>query len=182
MSELTRDHVTELQQITEFLERAQRLGVYLPVPTIDLGDQVKFRFSPYALENWYTLSEERRSEMVVEQFKAAAKAIGGRWAKNDPKASQYDDNVYLFTHDGVFFGDSTKLVLAMDRDMICERVQVGTETKVIPAVEAQPERTEEVPIFERECKPLNTRTEAVMANLAAELESGEDVVDAEVVA
>jgi hypothetical protein len=47
-----------------------------------------------------------------------------------------------------------RLTVTVTRDAVCERVVVGTETRTIPAVEAQPERTETVEKVEWRCQPL----------------------------
>lgn len=47
-----------------------------------------------------------------------------------------------------------QLLVQVRRDAVCERVVVGTETVTIPAVEAQPARTEEREVVEWRCQPL----------------------------
>lgn len=180
MSELTRFKIQQLQAAHLFLEALADTGVWFPEPTITLGESgmIKFIFSEYDLPDAWMLSSEARQKPTVDRFKAAARAIGGRWMKNDPKASTYDDSWYVFTNDQKQAG--LKIVLVMERDMVCERVQTGTEKVTIPAIQAQPERVEERPVYERECKPLFRDTEREIDRLADELEA-QTVVDAEIV-
>jgi hypothetical protein len=69
---------------------------------------------------------------------------GGKWQKTEHGG-------YL-TLDGMCAG--LPIDLWLDRAEVCERVVVGTETVVIPAVEAQPEREVERPVIEWRCAPV----------------------------
>lgn len=173
MSTLTPEYVQQLRVTAEFLDRVSQLDVWLPEPSI-APDEIEFTFRPIGLpfDVWARLSGEERVQHVIEAFKSAARAIGGRWEKNDPKASSWDDQQYIFTNT-VSIG-TAKLRLRMDRDLICERKVVGTKEVVKPAVEAQPERVVVEEIYERECKPLfaNAERELDAAMLALEAEEG----------
>lgn len=75
--------------------------------------------------------------------------IGGKWSK-----SAFSDTFSLYQYgwgatDEVPMGIS--LSIHAPREAVCVKRVTGTETKVIPAVEAQPERTEEVEIVEWDC-------------------------------
>jgi hypothetical protein len=178
---LTKNQVAEYREVADFLDEALGQGVDLPLPAHIVGNRLQFTFSGYQLDGWYLMSEDERSKAVVAWFRRVARGLGGKWSKNDPKSSTYDDQNYQFTSESKTFGDgSTVLVLSMDRDMICERVQVGTEKKVIPAVEAKPETVIDAPVFERECKPLFENQEKELDEAMKSLESG-DVVEGEVV-
>lgn len=78
--------------------------------------------------------------------------IPGTLSKNDPDASSYDSTYYILTS-SVKFGPFT-LRICSERSTVCERVQTGMTTVVVPAVEAQPKRVEKVPVFEYVCSPL----------------------------
>lgn len=165
----------EQQEITlEFVKRAASLGVWLPEPAIYTWE-IEFSFNRYQLPNdlRISLSEEEQNRAVVERFKAAARAIGGRWQKNDPKASNYDDTWYTFTNDQMI--GNAQLRLRMERDVICERIPVGKKTVVKPAVAAKPEEVVEEVVYERECKPLFKNAEAELEAAMKELETNEVV-------
>lgn len=72
------------------------------------------------------------------------RTIGGTWEKS-PVSGYYQLRRRI--------GDLTLIVTA-DREQVCERVVVGTQTVTVPAVEAQPERTEEIEIVEWRCEPI----------------------------
>jgi len=82
-----------------------------------------------------------------EQAAAFTRAIPGKVDKQ-PRGDAFD-----------LVGKIRGLAVCMilDRDQVCERVVVGTETVTVPAteaVEAQPERVEEREIVRWECMPI----------------------------
>jgi hypothetical protein len=79
-----------------------------------------------------------------------AKHFPSAWAKNDPNASDHDAMLYKL--EGRWEGIPVRVITS--RDGVCQRVQVGTELVIIPAVEAAPETVEERPVFEYQCEPL----------------------------
>ena len=81
-----------------------------------------------------------------------ARAIPGTMAKNDPKESSFDEKYYELTSN-IKVGKFTVTVSAY-RSSVCERVQTGTETVVVPEVVAVPEHTIERPIYAVNCSPL----------------------------
>lgn len=94
---------------------------------------------------------------VIEFFPlgAAETALTARllptgWEKNDPNKSAYDAQYYRLT--GAWEG--VELIILENRAAVCERVQVGVEKVVVPAVEAVPEHEVERPVFEFKCEPL----------------------------
>lgn len=101
----------------------------------------------------YYLHLDTRDLSFVEQ-KAVARqiirAVGGDWAK---RASEQQFE-YTATRDGVDF------VVLVAREAVCERIVTGIETVTVPAVEAQPERTEVVETVEWRCLPLLADEEA----------------------
>jgi hypothetical protein len=72
------------------------------------------------------------------------KTLGGKWDKGE---REKDFDFYQSR-------DLLDLHIQVDRPAVCERVVVGTETRTVPAVEAQPERTETVEKVEWRCQPL----------------------------
>lgn len=77
------------------------------------------------------------------------RAIGGKWDKGG-----YGSTFQLSRYAG--WNDCLTVTISSDRGEVCKRVVVGTETKTIPAVEAQPERTEVVEKVEWVCGDLLT--------------------------
>jgi hypothetical protein len=77
-------------------------------------------------------------------MKQIRQSFGGIWEK---------------AHAGTYFylrqeHEGLRLTITTDREQVCERIVVGTETVTIPAVEAQPERTEVREIIEWHCEPV----------------------------
>jgi hypothetical protein len=178
MNTKAHDTAARLRALTDFLD--QLPDDFEQQPSIaPNGSYVLFSFNTWSLPCTFwgrDHTDDTRGAEIKRRFKETARVIGGRWAKNDPKKSAYDDENYIFTH---AFGlpvpesdvdEVIEIRLIMPRDLVCERVQVGTEEKVVPAVEAQPERVEKVPVFERDCKPLFAEP-AELDKLAAELEA-----------
>ena len=81
---------------------------------------------------------------------ATAKLLPTGWTKNDPTASAYDADYYKLT--GSWEGIT--LTVLENRSAVCERVQVGTEKVIVPAVKASRATVEERPIWEFKCEPL----------------------------
>lgn len=73
------------------------------------------------------------------------KAIGGCWTKRG------GDQWFVLERRAV---GGIKFTVQVEREQICERIVVGTETVVVPAVEARPERTEVREVVEWRCEPL----------------------------
>ena len=154
MSELNNARVDDYIEFVDFITKLRASAdVWIPVPTFTPGGELQFSFYSHDINNDWRLSDDARNKAVVDRFKGVARAIGGRWAKNDPKSSRYDDASYTFTNETVTIGGA-KVLLLMERDTVCERIPVGSTTKVIPAREAQPERIEEEIVYVRECKSL----------------------------
>lgn len=71
--------------------------------------------------------------------------IPGTWERDE----LFDDEARWIQQRGLITLD-----VSVKRDLVCERRVVGTETVTIPAVAAQPERTETRDVVEWDCKPL----------------------------
>lgn len=112
----------------------------LPVPTVH-----------EAMVSWrlYEWEHDRPLREVAADIR---RTIGGTWAK-----SSSDHSFNLTTK-----VDDVDYVIFVEREQVCTRRVVGTETVTIPAVEAQPERTEEREVVEWDCAPV-LATERVSA-------------------
>jgi hypothetical protein len=88
------------------------------------------------------------SDDTRDDQKAAAqqiiRAVGGEWRKKP-----WDDR---FDFEREFCG--IKVEIYASREQVCTRRVVGTETVTVPAVEAQPERTEVRELVEWDCTPV----------------------------
>jgi hypothetical protein len=124
------DYIEGLRKLADLLESTPDL----PTPYLD---DHSVRWSDY-----YSAANVAR----------LAALIPGTMQKNDPDASDYDRTYYRLTSD-VKLGPF-ELTVTSYRDSVCERVETGTKTVVVPAVEAEPARIEKVPIYEYVCKPL----------------------------
>lgn len=132
----TADLASNLRDVADLL--AAHSG--LPAPCV-------FAYSGGRVDvSWHLMNEEDSKDDQKAAALAIRKAIGGTWTKN-PWGDRFD---FMRKH-----GDLTLQILA-ERDQMCERVVVGTETITIPAVEAQPERTEEREVVEWRCDPVLT--------------------------
>lgn len=123
---------------TEYIDRLRKLA--------DLLESTPDLILPYGVE---------KGEIIFYPFGAAetastAKLFPTGWQKNDPNRSDYDAQYYRLT--GSWEG--VKVTITENRGAVCERVQVGTETVTVPAVEAQPETVVERPVYEFKCEPL----------------------------
>lgn len=95
--------------------------------------------------NWQLMNDEATKHNQKEAAQQILRAIGGKWNK-DPWGDRFDfERLY---------GDGIKLQIFTHREQVCTRRVVGTETVTIPAVEAQPERTEEREVVEWDCEPV----------------------------
>lgn len=75
---------------------------------------------------------------------AIVRAVGGTWEKE-----AWGDDFRFAADLGPLRFD-----VRVKREAVCERIVTGTETITLPAVEAQPERTEEREVVEWRCEPL----------------------------
>lgn len=110
-------------------------------PDVPVDEWEHPRITTYA--SWHTDPDTDEKGVL----RRAAKAMGkGKKSYSDTQITLESE----LPHGGVY-------QIVASREKTCERVQVGTETVTIPAVEAreaQPERTEERPKFEWRCEPL----------------------------
>ena len=97
--------------------------------------------------NWYL--NIHVDDLADQKALAAAivKAVGGAWTKD---ANDYDGGRFSFTQARglLWFNVQTQ------REAVCERVVTGTETVLVPAKPAEPERTIERETVEWRCEPL----------------------------
>lgn len=130
------NHAAALRQVADLLDEHPDL----PRPYVTM-----FTDSRRAEVHWYLHINDRGD--LDAQRQAAQKIIrdlGGTWAK-DPRA----DGMFLQCDHGLL-----KLEVAVMREAVCERVVTGTETVTVPAVKAQPERTETREVVEWKCAPV----------------------------
>lgn len=115
-----------------------------------LADLIESEQAPIPINPQVSLFLTHGHVPVGEQPAAARNLMralgGGKYAK-DPDASP--GSLILR---GMCGGLPVDIWLT--RDAVCERVVVGTETVEVPAVEAQPARTETRPVVEWRCSPL----------------------------
>lgn len=113
-------------------------NAHLPAPYITTGANGVVEL------NWFL-----HGRQVDERATAAAivKAIDGEWTRGE---ANYDPNLATWTQER----DGMQLYISVQRDAMCERIVTGTTTVTVPAVEAQPERTEVVETVEWRCQPL----------------------------
>lgn len=129
-----------LRQAADLLEQHPQLPkAYVTALTYSTGE--------VSVEvHWQLLIHD---DLDVRGQKAAAaeivRTLGGTWDKRDNGSSSMS---YRQQHDPL------TLSITVTREAVCERVVVGTETVTVPAVEAQPERTEEREVVRWECRPL----------------------------
>lgn len=94
---------------------------------------------------WYLHINGKGDETVQrETAQAILRAIGGKWSKD------FDERDATFEQER----DGLSLQVIVKREAVCERRVVGTERVTLPAVEAQPERTEVREIVEWDCSPV----------------------------
>lgn len=84
---------------------------------------------------------------ATEMMTRLRRAFGGMFIK---AASSWD---FSLTQDRSF-EDGGTIRITTGRDEVCTKKVIGTEVKVIPAVEAQPERTEIIEKVEWECPSI----------------------------
>lgn len=98
----------------------------------------------------------RGTELLwIANFWEDHKAIAREFARAIP--GEVTKNVRDDAFDLIGNVRGLRVQLIVDRDQVCERVVVGTETVTVPArpaIEAEPEHTEEREVVEWRCAPL----------------------------
>jgi len=99
--------------------------------------------------NWYGLQD-------ADEVAAIMRAIPGRWDKNDPAASPFDDGLAMFR--STFMGAPATIYVSRSR--VCTRTVVGTRqvTKTVPVITEQV--TVEEDIVAWECAPILAQVSA----------------------
>ncbi|GAB3863491.1 hypothetical protein GCM10028801_31240 [Nocardioides maradonensis] len=120
--------VQGMKDAVAFLEK----HAHLPTPAFGI-------YTSGAEIFWYFWASE---SAVLQRASIIRRAIGGKWEKLY-RGDTFELNQQITEH--------LQVRIITQRDQVCERRQIGTETVVVPAVEAQPERTEERPVYEYEC-------------------------------
>ena len=94
---------------------------------------------------WYLHINNKGDEAFQrEAAQQIIRTIGGTWDK-EPRGDRFD---FTATRDDM------NLQIAVKREAVCVRRVVGTETVTVPAVDAQPERTEVREVVEWDCEPV----------------------------
>lgn len=116
----------------------------LPGPYITCGAYNNGTGHYWADVSWQLLNDplDEAGQKVAAQ--EIVRSLGGQWSKVD-----HGDRM-VFRQER----DALQLDIVVVREAVCDRVVTGTETVTIPAVEAQPERTEVREIVEWRCQPL----------------------------
>ena len=123
---------------TEYIDRLRKLADLLEAtPDLQLPFSVgedEIQFFPYG----------------AAETANTARLFPSGWSKNDPNESSLDASYYILT--GKWEG--AIVTVLESRSSVCERVQTGTESVIVPAVEAVPETVVERPVYEFKCEPL----------------------------
>lgn len=92
----------------------------------------------------------------LDEVRALVKAFGGRWDKNDPNKSEYDQQYATFKANL----NGLKVSIIIARNKTCEMVQVGTKTvkqEVVKVPAVSVVEDVEVPDYQFKCEPLFSR-------------------------
>lgn len=113
----------------------------LPAPYIALYDH-----TPHTADlKWYLhINGKGAAETQRKIAVCIIRTLGGKWDKG------IDDRAVDFTQER----DGLELQVTVVREAVCTRRVVGTETVIIPAVEATPEQTVEREVVEWDCAPV----------------------------
>lgn len=87
-----------------------------------------------------------RDDDQLDEARRIRRVIGGVWDK-----ATSETMLYLRQ-----YRDGIELSIGCARDVVCRRIVTGTTEVTIPAVEAQPERTETRETYDWECAPILT--------------------------
>jgi len=123
----------------------------LPQPYITSSSSGRVSLSWYLHHDGGAATQKATAAEIV-------RSIDGTWNKSE---HAYNETLGFSQQRGLL-----DLHIQVDRPAVCERVVVGTETRTIPAVEAQPaqpERVETVEKVEWRCQPLLAETESAVA-------------------
>jgi hypothetical protein len=111
----------------------------LPQPYITTSTEPRVDLNWYLMLGVTDLGEQKATAQQI------IRAVGGHWTKIP---DTYSDFMFRQDRDGLRFE------VMVTREAVCERVVTGTETVTVPAVAAQPARTEEREVVEWRCEPL----------------------------
>ena len=89
------------------------------------------------------------------------RAVGGKWDKETYNEFSFQRRLGLLN-----------LLIQVEREAVCERVVTGTEVVTVPAVAAEPERTEERDVVEWRCEPVLKAAAAEFAESGADGSKG----------
>lgn len=143
-----------LRQAADLLDQHPDIG---PGVYITAGDRYASTGEGYAELNWYLHIDHKDTGEQKAKAAQIVRALGGKWDKVD-----HGGDMTFRQQRG-----PVRLDVQVKREAVCERVVVGTETRTVPAVEAQPERTETVEKVEWRCQPLLADDTATAAEVPA---------------
>lgn len=130
--------------VTTTAERMAFVAELLAGLPADLPAPCVFAYSNGTVEvTWQVLHDEAETQLPT--MLAVRRAIGGQWEKK-PWGDRFDISQQV--------NDWLTVEVYAHRDVVCTRRVVGTEQFTVPAVEAQPERTETREIVEWDCHPI----------------------------
>ena len=131
--------------ITSTIVERLRVVADLIASHTDLPTPSVFAYSHGTVDvSWQLMHDDETKDDQRAAALRIRRAIGGQWNKN-PWGDRFD---FERDYDGI------KLQIYANREQVCERRVVGTETVTVPAVDAQPERTETREIVEWDCVSL----------------------------
>jgi hypothetical protein len=130
VSNARQEYIEGLRKLADLLEATPEL----PIPAI-YDTAVKWH-------EWNFAAEVARLSSLIP----------GTMRKNDPSEDWYNATYYELAS-AEKLGPFTLTVVSY-RSTVCEKVQTGTKTVKVPAVEAAPAHVKEVPVFEYVCSPL----------------------------
>lgn len=146
-----------MSTLVERLRAASDYVAYLPEgvpdPTVEAAPWSDGVSVKWHLSTTDGVTDQRATAVTIRR------ALGGKWSK-----AGTGETIWL-EHSTAWRGVPVNLTIFVDRSQVCERV-VTEETVLIPAMPAEPERTEVVERVEWVCDPIlaaDETTEAVSA-------------------
>jgi len=143
-----------MSTLVERLRAASDYVAYLPAeapdPTVSAEPWSNAITVKWHLSTTDGVTDQRATAVAIRR------ALGGKWDKGGS-----GDTMWL-EYSTEWRGVPVNLTIFVDRSQVCERV-VTTESVLIPAMPAEPERTEVVETIEWRCDPILTGDESVEA-------------------
>jgi len=140
--------MTRTEEQQAYVKAITEAGKHIETMFALLGEEGEKALEGWDLSVW--LDSDGYSVLCQkdELYKKLAKSLGGHRHKEPSQYGQAGVRRYFYGESGA---SRIVSILVRNTSTTCERVQVGT--KLVPAVEAQPEREE--PVYEWRCEPIN---------------------------